>query len=379
MKSSITYLIIVLGIIFITNFIHTTIVTASSSIEKTCNEEEENNNNNMASAVKTMRAVVAEAGKLITINRPVPIAKQGEVLVKIHYTAINRADTLQRAGNYPVPKGETDILGLEMSGMVVGNGTEKFPTDSKVMSLLGGGGYAEYVAIDEDMLMPIPEGVSLRVAAGIPETWLTAYQLLHFVNGVQPNDSVVVHAGGSGVGTAATQLATEHGCKVFVTAGTDEKIAKGIELGAVGGANYKKTDWDVEILTQNGNNGVNAILDCVGGSYWKQNINALATDGRWTLYGAMGGAMIDGPFLGLMLRKRLKMEATTLRSRSLEYKKKLTKEFANHALKLFESKHYQVIVDKKSFDLETAQESHEYMETNANIGKILLKVANDAE
>ena len=152
-----------------------------------------------------------------------------------------------------------------MSGTVVGNGTEKFPTDSKVISLLGGGGYAEYVAIDEDMLMPIPEGVSLRVAAGIGDL-VNSISIVAFREWSTTNDSVVVHAGGSGVGTAATQLATEHGCKVFVTAGTDEKIAKGIELGAVGGANYKKTDWDVEILTQNGNNGVNAILDCVGGS-----------------------------------------------------------------------------------------------------------------
>ena len=132
------------------------------------------------------------------------------------------------------------------------------------MSLLGGGGYAEYVAIDENMLMPIPDGVSLRVAAGIPETWLTAYQLLHFVTQVKANDTVVIHAGGSGVGTAATQLATQHGCRVFVTAGTDEKIAKGIDLGATGGANYKKTDWDVEILKQAGDDGVNAVLDCVG-------------------------------------------------------------------------------------------------------------------
>ncbi len=359
-------------------FLHALFVSnsalAESTSSTTCDKDNECQSD-MASAVKTMRAVVAEAGKLVLVNRPVPVAKEGEVLVKIHYTAINRADTLQRAGKYPVPPGETDILGLEMSGTVVGNGTTKFPTNSKVMSLLGGGGYAEYVAVDENMLMPVPDGVSLRVAAGIPETWLTAYQLLHFVTEVKANDTVVIHAGGSGVGTAATQLATQHGCRVFVTAGTDEKIAKGVELGATGGANYKKTDWDVEILNQAGDDGVNAVLDCVGGSYWKQNANVLSVDGRWTLYGLMGGAQVEGPLLGLMLRKRLRMQATTLRSRSLEYKKELTKEFSSHALDLFASQRYQVIVDKESFDLETAQESHDYMETNANIGKILLKVA----
>ena len=371
------YTAILLGsICFLHAFLAPSSALDDTAPDVTCEKDDECRAD-MASAVKTMRAVIAEAGKLIVVNRPVPVAKEGEVLVKIHYSAINRADTLQRAGKYPVPPGETDILGLEMSGTVVGGGTTKFPTNSKVMSLLGGGGYAEYVAVDENMLMPVPDGISLRVAAGIPETWLTAYQLLHFVTKVETNDTVVIHAGGSGVGTAATQLATQHGCRVFVTAGTDEKIAKGIELGATGGANYKKTDWDVEILKQAGDAGVNAVLDCVGGSYWKQNANVLSTDGRWTLYGLMGGAQIEGPLLGLMLRKRLRMEATTLRSRSLEYKKQLTKEFSSHALDLFASQRYQVIVDKESFDLETAQQSHDYMETNANIGKILIKVASE--
>ena len=138
---------------------------------------------------KTMRAVIAEAGKLKLVQRPVPTAKAGEALVKIHYTAINRADTLQRKGAYPVPKDETDIFGLEMSGTIIES--ERFTKGAKVMSLLGGGGYAEYVAIDEDMLMPVPENLSLRIAAGIPETWLTAYQLLHLVSQVKDGDTVV--------------------------------------------------------------------------------------------------------------------------------------------------------------------------------------------
>ena len=138
---------------------------------------------------KMMRAIIAESGKLKLVQRPVPVAKVGEALVKIHYTAINRADTLQRKGMYPVPEGETDIFGLEMSGTIVQS--EKFETGSKVMSLLGGGGYSEYVAIDEDMLMPVPENISLKNAAGIPETWLTAYQLLYLVTEVKNGDTVV--------------------------------------------------------------------------------------------------------------------------------------------------------------------------------------------
>ena len=188
-----------------------------------------------------------------------------------------------------------------------------------------------------------------------------------------------VHAGGSGVGTAATQLATESGCRVFVTAGTTEKIEKCKELGAMDGANYKTDEWDVKIKDLAGDRGVNAVLDCIGGSYWKQNANVLSQDGRWTLYGLMGGPKVDGNLLAMLLRKRLRLEATTLRSRSLEYKKDLTKRFSEHALDLFRSGRYQVILDQKSFSLEEAQASHDYMETNKNIGKIILKVSEEEQ
>ena len=188
-----------------------------------------------------------------------------------------------------------------------------------------------------------------------------------------------IHAGGSGVGTAATQLATESGCRVFVTAGTEEKIVKCKELGAAGGANYKIEEWDEKIKELAGDPGVNVVLDCVGSSYWKQNVNVLSQDGRWTLYGLMGGPKVDGPLLAMMLRKRLRLEATTLRSRSIDYKKELTRCFSEHALDLFRNGRYKVILDKKSFLLEDAQGSHDYMETNGNIGKVILQVAKDEE
>ena len=326
-------------------------------------------------AGKMMKAVIAEAGKLVLVERPVPAVKVGEVLVKVHFTAINRADTLQRKGLYPVPAGQTDIFGLEMSGVVEGKDGETWKAGTEVMSLLNGGGYAEYVAVNENLLMPVPKGLDLRTAAGIPETWLTAFQLLHTVTGVKSGDTVVVHAGGSGVGTAATQLAVNAGCRVFVTAGTQRKIAKGVELGAAGGANYKEEDWAEKVLEMAGNDGVQSVLDCVGSSYWKQNAKVLSVDGRWTLYGLMGGANIDGPLLAMMLRKRLRLEATTLRSRSDEYKAELTAAFADHSLGLIESGEYSVIVDEKSFSLNDVQLAHDYMESNANIGKILVQVA----
>ena len=186
-----------------------------------------------------------------------------------------------------------------------------------------------------------------------------------------------IHAGASGVGTAATQLATETGCRVFVTAGTEEKIAKCKELGAAGGANYKTEEWDIKIKELAGDRGVNVVLDCIGSSYWKQNANILSQDGRWTLYGLMGGPTVDGALLSMMLRKRLRLEATTLKSRSKEYKKDLTRRFADHALELFNHGRYQVILDNKSFLLEEAQESHDYMETNSSIGKIILRVTKE--
>ena len=158
-------------------------------------------------AGKMMKAVIAEAGKLVLVERPVPAVKVGEVLVKVHFTAINRADTLQRKGLYPVPAGQTDIFGLEMSGVVEGKDGETWKAGTEVMSLLNGGGYAEYVAVNENLLMPVPKGLDLRTAAGIPETWLTAFQLLHTVTGVKSGDTVVVHAGGSGA-TIAGQMGT---------------------------------------------------------------------------------------------------------------------------------------------------------------------------
>ena len=150
-----------------------------------------------------------------------------------------------------------------------------------------------------------------------------------------------------------------------------------MELGAAGAANYKTEDWETKIKELAGDRGINAVLDCIGSSYWKQNANVLSQDGKWTLYGLLGGANIDGPLLSIMLRKRLRLEATTLKSRSKEYKKDLTRRFADHAIKLFESGRYQVILDEKSFWLEEAQESHDYMETNQNIGKIILRVIHE--
>eukprot|EP01064_Diplonema_japonicum_P026668 TRINITY_DN38180_c0_g1_i1.p1 TRINITY_DN38180_c0_g1~~TRINITY_DN38180_c0_g1_i1.p1 ORF type:complete len:329 (+),score=93.15 TRINITY_DN38180_c0_g1_i1:55-1041(+) len=326
------------------------------------------------STPSTMRAVIAEAGKLVVANRPVPVPAESEVLVKIHATAINRADTLQRMGKYPVPKGVTDILGLEMSGVVVGNGS-RWKDGDRVMGLLSGGGYAEYTTIDEQLLMKIPENLSLENAAGIPETWLTAFQLLHLVGKVQEGDRVVVHAAGSGVGTAATQLAVSAGAKVVATASSKEKLDTSLSLGASLGLNYKESAWD-EQLKASDIGAADLVLDPVGGSYSAANINALDVDGRWVLYGLMGGPTPTPPdaFLALLLRKRLNLTATTLRSRSLSYRRSLVSDFISSSLPKLADGSFKPVFDKRTFTLEEAQAAHEYMETNANIGKIILKV-----
>ncbi|KAJ9466838.1 Quinone oxidoreductase-like protein 2-like protein [Diplonema papillatum] len=326
---------------------------------------------------KTMRAAIADSGKLAIVERPVPKPCGSEVLVKIHSTAINRADTLQRQGKYPVPPGVTDILGLEMSGTVVQTAEKSLKNwkeGDKVMGLLGGGGYAEYTAIDESLLMPIPEGFDLNQAAGVPETWLTAFQLLSLVGHVQPNETVVVHAAGSGVGTAATQLATKvFGAKVAATAGTDEKLGVAKSLGATWTANYKQQSWSETFKELNVR--ADLILDPVGGSYIMQNLESLNMDGRVVLYGLMGGATAEGPVLAHLLRKRASIQATTLRSRSLPYRADLVQRFAEQALPMLSSGELRVIFDKRSFTLDQVQEAHEYMETNGNIGKVIVKVA----
>mmetsp|Transcript_56819 Transcript_56819/g.166298 ORF Transcript_56819/g.166298 Transcript_56819/m.166298 type:complete len:345 (+) Transcript_56819:10-1044(+) len=331
-----------------------------------------------------MRAVVAEDGRLSVQMLPVPLPAEGEVLVKVHATAVNRADTLQRRGLYPVPPGVTHILGLEVSGTIVALATSLeasgclWRPGDKIMAMISGGGYAEYVCIPVCLLMRVPSGCSLTTAAGIPETWLTAFQLLHLVGSVCPGDFVVVHAAGSGVGTAAIQLATMHGARVIATAGSAEKLKVASELGSVACINYREGQWAAGVREATHGIGAQLVLDPVGGEYWKQNVEALAMDGSWVLYGLMGGPNVSGPMLGALLSKRLCLKATTLRSRSLEYRSELTKRFAEHALERFERQNFKVVLDARSFTLEHAQAAHEYMESNTNIGKIIIHVAPEA-
>jgi tumor protein p53-inducible protein 3 len=318
------------------------------------------------------------ASTLVLGEAPKPVPSERQLLLKIHCTAINRADTLQRMGKYPVPAGESQILGLECSGEVVelASGCQgPWKVGDKVMALLGGGGYAEYAVADERSVMPIPACFSgdMQMAAAVPETWLTAYQLIHFVGKTQPGDIVLVHAAGSGVGLAACQLIKACGAIAIATARTASKLTTAAQLGASHTIDTSKDGWQAEI-SKAAPKGVNVILDCIGQSYSKANAELLAVDGRWVVYGLMSGAELQAEaFLGTVLRKRAALLGTTLRSRSLEYKGELCATLVREALPKFEDGTFKPAIDAM-FRLEDAAKAHEAMEANTNTGKIILTV-----
>lgn len=309
---------------------------------------------------------------LATHEKPTPGPR--ELLVKVEATALNRADLLQKAGNYPVPDGASPILGLEMAGVVeeCGNEATQFIVGDKIMGLLPGGGYAEYCVIREDHAMPIPENLSFEEAAAIPEVFLTAYQGLLWVGELFDDETVLIHAGASGVGTAAIQIASQaFNATVIVTAGSESKLDLCTSLGADFVINYKTDDFDAEIEKKFGKSAVDVILDFVGAPYWHQNINVLATDGRLVHLGLLGGTKADDLNIGTILRKRLTVRGSTLRSRSDEYKALLTSEFTVQIYGYFEENSIRPVIDS-IYEWDEAEEAHQRMKHNKNAGKIVL-------
>ncbi|CAO3670554.1 unnamed protein product [Rhizopus stolonifer] len=217
-------------------------------------------------------------------------------------------DIIQRQGNYPVPPGGSPILGVEISGIVeaVGEKVKEFKVGDPVFGLMPGGGYAEYAVIEESLAMHKPEKLSFEEAAAIPETWFTAYQALFLVGELKKNENVLIHAGASGVGIAAIQLAKDAGAKnVFVTVSSDDKVKFCESIGATKGINYKTQQWGKEILKLTDNKGVDVIIDVVGKDYWEQNMDSIALDGRMVILAFMSGPLVDHVNLGTFLRKRV--------------------------------------------------------------------------
>ncbi|XP_052665575.1 quinone oxidoreductase PIG3 isoform X1 [Harpia harpyja] len=308
-----------------------------------------------------------------------PHPGEGEVLMKVSASALNRADLLQRRGKYPPPKGASDILGLEAAGSVAGLGPGckgRWKIGDAVMALLSGGGQAEYVTVPEGYLMAIPNDMTFIQAAAIPEAWLTAFQLLHFVGKVQKGERVLIHAGASGVGMAAIQLARLAKAIPIVTAGTQEKLKATTNAGAAVGFNYKNEDFSEKVLAFTQGSGVDLILDCVGGSHWEKNLNCLSTDGRWIIYGLLSGGEVHGDLLARLLSKRASIHTSLLRSRDKEYKERLVKAFTEDVLPYFSggtSPRLQPLLDSV-YPLQEIAEAHRIMEENKNIGKIVIEM-----
>jgi putative PIG3 family NAD(P)H quinone oxidoreductase len=328
-----------------------------------------------------VRAVVLEryGGPEVLALRDVPDLEPGpgEVRVAVHATALNRADLLQRLGRYPPPgpRPQLEIPGLEFAGTVdrAGAGVTAWTAGDRVFGLLAGGGYADQVVAHERMLMRVPEGMGFPEAAAIPEVFFTAWDALVDKGGLRPNDAVLVHAAGSGVGTAAVQLARLLGAgRVVATTRTREKAGRLGSLGADRAVVVPDEEFGAAVLAETGNRGADVILDFVGAPYLERNLAAAALEGRIVLVSYLGGPQASLP-LAAMLSKRLRLVGTTLRSRPPEQKMALTQRFVREILPSFKPGGIRPVVDR-AFRLDEIAAAHRYLEENRNFGKVVITV-----
>lgn len=307
-------------------------------------------------------------------EHPTPEPGADELLVKVHAAALNRADTLQRRGHYPPPEGASEILGLDIAGTVeaLGPGCVNWNEGDRVFGLVPGGGYAEYAVIHKEMAMVVPPGLSLTEAAAIPEVFLTAYQALHWLGQLQAGHHVLIHAGASGVGTAAIQLVRDAEAHPYVTASAPKHdVCRA--LGAEATIDYHTESFAnrVEEITDGG--GVDIILDFIGAPYFHDNVVSLATDGRIVQLATLGGSTVEAVNLRALMAKRVQLLTSTLRSRSRDYKVRLTQEFAADVLPRFIDGALRPVIDS-TFDWTEAAAAHRRMENNENAGKIILQM-----
>ncbi len=313
-------------------------------------------------------------GKLRPTCRKTPNPKETEVLIKVAAAGINRPDIMQRKGLYPPPEGSTDIPGLEISGTVIEQGKQvtKINIGDKVCALVTGGGYAEYCLADENLCLPLPDGFSLVQAAAIPETFFTVWSNIFDRANLVAGETLLVHGGTSGIGTTAIQLAKSFGAEIFVTAGTDEKCQFCQQLGADAAINYKKEDFVEEISIITEKNGVNVILDIIGGDYFPRNLKCLAEEGKLVQIAIQNGAKSEINLLPIML-KRLTITGSTLRSREISFKTRIAKQLLKNVWPLFESGKIKPVI-YTTFPLTEASKAHELIESSQHIGKIVLTI-----
>lgn len=332
----------------------------------------------MANVPATMIAIVIDGkgGPEVLVPRSVPVPRPdaGQLLIRTAAAGVNRPDVLQRKGLYPAPKGHSEIPGLEVAGTVAasGPGTGRFAVGDTVMALVNGGGYAEYCLAEEPQCIPVPANLSLTDAAGVPETFFTVWHNVLERGRLATGDWFMVHGGSSGIGVTAIQLAKAFGAKVIVTAGSAEKCAACLALGADRAVNYVQEDFVEAVKQETAGRGCNVILDMVGGDYVDRNIRCAAEDGRIVNIAFQKGGQVTVDLQRMML-KRLTLTGSTLRIRTTEVKGGIARAIEAHVLPMLDDGRIKVPVDS-TFPLAEAAKAHARMEAGQHIGKIVLTV-----
>ena len=327
-----------------------------------------------ATIPKTMSCMEISEGQLVSATRPVPVPRDGEVLVRVHAAGINRPDVLQRKGGYAPPPGASDIPGLEVAGDIValGDGVSNWKIGDQVCALVTGGGYGEYCTAPAPQCLPIPAGLDMDEAAALPETFFTVWSNVFDRAGLVAGETLLVHGGSSGIGTTAIQIAHHMGVEVIVTAGTDDKCGACEILGADHAINYRERDFVEAVNELTDGKGVNVILDMVGGDYVARNFEALAPDGRLVSIAFLTGSKVQIDLMPIML-KRLTLTGSTLRPRSVEFKAAIGEKLKAHIWPLIEDGKIAPFIHA-AFPLSAAAEAHALMESSEHIGKIVLQM-----
>ncbi|CCE22568.1 NAD(P)H-quinone oxidoreductase [Methylotuvimicrobium alcaliphilum] len=322
-----------------------------------------------------MQAIeIVAPGKLGTTHRPLPMPLADEVLIRVEAAGVNRPDIMQRQGLYPPPPGASDIPGLEVAGTiaVLGGDVRHLQLGDRVCALVTGGGYAQYCTAAAELCLPIPKGITVIQAAGLPETFFTVWSNLFDRAGLKPGETLLVHGGSSGIGVTAIQMAKAFGVRVFVTAGSARKSAFCLELGADAAINYREQDFVEEVSALTSGRGVDVILDMIGGDYFPRNLKCMAFDARLVQIAVQGGPKAEINLLQVFL-KRLTITGSTLRARDNAFKSAIAGKLREHVWPLLESGDIHPVIDTV-LPLAEAAEAHALMESSQHIGKIILTV-----
>ena len=314
---------------------------------------------------------------LVPAQTDVPVLSPGEVLIKVAFAGVNRPDCSQRSGRYPPPKGASPIMGLEVSGHIaaVGEGVRGWALGDRVCALCNGGGYADFVAVPASQALPIPQGMGLLQAAALPENYFTVWVNLFLRGHLKAGETLLVHGGSSGIGLTAIQLAKAFGAKVYCTTGSVEKNMACLKAGADAAINYKTQDFVTETLGLTQGQGVDIVLDMVGGDYVDRNLKVLAVEGRLIQIAFLQGAKVNVDLTSLMV-KRIAFTGSTLRPRTIEDKAHIAQSLHKHVWPLLGQGKALPIIDRV-FEMDDASLAHGLMESSVHVGKIMLKIHGD--